>query len=79
MNEDFIESVFVKIFHLGKSVIIGSCYRLRNSNYDMFNTFIENKISSIRSGSVNIVMCGDFNLDRLTMSEEGFDHRFMKA
>ena len=47
-----------------------------NSNYDMFNTFIENKISSISPSSVNIVMCGDFNLDLLSMSEDRFSSSF---
>ena len=79
VNGDFMESVFVKLLQLGKSLIIGSCYRPSNSNYDMFNTFFKNKISSASSGSVNIVVCEDFNLYSLTISKDRFSSSFYKT
>ena len=60
-------------------MIIGSFYRPPKFNNDMFNIYIENKISPISSDSVNVVMGGDFNLDLLTMSEDRFLSPFYES
>ena len=69
VNFSFIESVFVKISKTGKNLIVGSCYRPPNTDFSLFQAFIDEKLTSIGSGS-DIVACGDWNLDLFRMSED---------
>ena len=70
VNFEYIETIFLKISKLNKSILIGTCYRPPNSNYDSFQSFFEEKLSSISSGPVDVVICGDVNLDLLKMNDD---------
>ena len=79
VNETFVETVFAQISLQNKNLIVGCCYRPPNSEIIPFQSFIENKISSIASGSADIVLCGDFNLDMLKINVDSNAENFYQA
>ena len=70
VNESFAETVAIKISLPNKTLNLGCCYRPPNSDANLFQNFIESKVSSIASGAGDLVFCGDFNLDLLKINED---------
>ena len=79
VNEPFIETVFAEISLPNKSINVGCCYRPPNSDINLFQNFIESKVSSIASSSCDLVFCGDFNLDMLKINEDLNSEAFYQA
>ena len=48
---------------------MGVCYRAPNSNLELFMNFVECSLTSLGSGGGDVVVCGDFNLDLLRVTE----------
>ena len=71
VNFEFIESVFVKISYANKNLIISSCYRPPNADFNLFLSFMDAHLSSINSSSISgMIVCGDWNLDMFKMGED---------
>ena len=58
---------------------VGVCYRLPNSNFTLFITFLDEKVSLLRSTSENVILCGDFNLDLLKINEDAASSSFFNG
>ena len=43
---------------------------LQTRNYELFSSFIENKLSDLCVRSTDVYVCGDFNVDLLRFGEE---------
>ena len=79
MNNDRIETEIVKISKCNKTFIIDTCYRPRNYNCDIFETFSDNKLSSVNSSFVDVTLCGDVNLDLLKLADDRAPTSFCHA
>ena len=69
INNDVIESVFVKITKSNKNILIGCCYRPPSSNPDLFRIFLEQNLST-SSSNEDILVCGDFNHCMMRVNED---------
>ena len=78
LNESYIESVFIQSCRLNKKFLIGCCYRPPSGDLEQFQEFIDNKLNNLSSESNDLIVCGDFNLDMLKITEnrscENFYH-----
>ena len=79
INEAAIECIFVKILSEHRDMYIGVCYRPPISNSTLFQTFLEEKVSLLCSASVNVIVCGDFNLDLLKIGEDSGSASFLNV
>ena len=70
LNEEHLESIFIKIKTNHRNLVVGCCYRPPNSQYEIFESCIEEKMSSVCSQTTDLYVCGDFNVDLLRSEEE---------
>ena len=56
---------FFQITSNTKTFIIDSCYRPPNGDYNFFQSFIDENLRQIISNNMDIILCGDFNLNLL--------------
>ena len=66
INSEFIECIFVKIFYNRKNLVVGTCYRPPGSNYEIFQSEICQRLSTLNvSLNYSCILCGDFNIDMM--------------
>ena len=78
MEQYFIENIFIEIesqcLNTTKNVIIGLIYRVPDSNKDLFNKDILQKITKENKF---IYLMGDYNLDLLKCAEHEYTQEFL--
>ena len=79
INEVAIECVCVTVASEHKVMSVGVCYRPPNSNFTLFQTFLDEKVSLLRSTGENVILCGDFNLDLLKINEDAASSSFFNG
>ena len=75
VNLPHVEAGFVKVTLPNKLLKVSSIYTPPNTNFHDFRAYIENNISSINRCENELIICGDFNLDLLKISENNKDAR----
>ena len=69
VNLPHIEAVFVKVTLPNKTIIASSIYRPSNTNFNEFETYIDNSLLYVSRHESDIIICGDFNLDLLKINK----------
>ena len=76
-NNEYLEAVFAEIKHNGKTVRIASCYRPPGfQNFDLFTAVFQEKIAALETNSIDCFICGDFNIDLLSINENRYVSTF---
>ena len=68
-NLSFIEIVTVKIKFFNKHFVVSSIYRPPKTNFELFNTFIGDAFTSDSLQNCDKIICGDFNLNLMNMTD----------
>ena len=79
LNLDYVESIFIKILTRLSYFAVGVCYKPPNLNLDKLMKFLEGRLSWLGFGGGNVVVCGDFNLDLLSLNENSSSQVFYNA
>ena len=65
VKEEFIETLFVEIYHYIRNIVVGVIYRRPNTNLGNFYETLNNLVSVVSNESKTCYLMGDFNIDLL--------------
>ena len=75
-NSNILESVVIQIKFSNKSLLVGAFYRPPHSNPEEFTDYFNACFSRFLNNNTEALICGDFNLDLLKISDDLHSNTF---